>query len=736
MWYFGCIFLLIILVTIITIIGRPLCETLPFRFRSSAKFLLSPVIGLSILMLTATACEWLFRATPYLCIPVTLLLTAVAFCFDRNKSSLLKHLSVLWGYTTLSSGTLLFNLLRYDCFNPFNDTFTYLVHSQWLQQHPYREPALLSGLLPALTQVDLYQSQGLRMGASFVFAWIQGLFGITWSYLVYPVSVNLPLIVGSLVIGYCAGLNSRGRYKPLLVALFSTVSFNGFAFGTLFGFLPQTYGIAFSMGALVLLGVENTRLREMKTWREAFLHAIPCALLFSSLVFSYSEMAPFAVFAFLLASSAYYLFERDCLHGMIMFSSALLVEVALLLNVEMIRACRAILLQSKVVVGGPVDWSIIDFAAHALGFRAGIGDHSSWLFGSPVISLLVPALLLAALFLNRKKLISKRFLPLLPCIVFIAVSGVFFIYYRYGMPSPWPIGKGQSWNQFKIANWVSAIAMIPVGLAVLQATKKAYYSRVLVLLLLFSTLVGVYRNYSLADNRTRAFRDEVGSQTPYTELISLSNYTKKFFRPDQKIYLELKNNHHKLRQMVTYFLWDFELTSDWSDDAYLCGVPTAPLSNSTSLIKFSNQNDLRSLTPTFGNLAFTETPNCIARLKTVEGGYDLETNDKGSWWYWTPNALNFQYEFEGAQKPESLSIQFQYLCKSSRSIKVVIQSPDSSKEFIIQSRGGWQSYETEVRSSSNKLAISFTSPDPAERLSETDERMAKFLVKDLQVIAY
>ena len=43
--------------------------------------------------------------------------------------------------------------------------------------------------------------------------------------------------------------------------------------------------------------------------------------------------------------------------------------------------------------------------------------------------------------------------------------------YRYGSPSPWPTGTGQSWSQFKIANWVSAFCMVLVGLSVLQAAK-------------------------------------------------------------------------------------------------------------------------------------------------------------------------------------------------------------------------------------------------------------------------
>ena len=738
MWYFGSIFILIILLSIITILGRPVCELLPFRVRPSAKLLLSPVIGLSILTLAATFSSWIFRATPYLCIPVTLLLTGVAFRFDRNRGIFLKHLSVLWVYAAASSGALLFGLLRYDCFNPFNDIFTYLVHSQWLQQHAYREPALLSGYFPALSDVASYQQLGARMGASFVMAWIQGMFGAPWSYLVYPVAVTLPLIAGCLVIGYCASINSFGRYKPFLIAFFAAVGLNGFAFGMSYGFLPQTYGIAFAIGSLLMLGIANSRLSKVRAWKEAFLLAVPCALLFSSMVYCYSEIVPFTTFAFLLAS-VYFLVKRDCRHGLVKFYSAFFVEVAVLVNLEMPRAFFAILRQSKALVGGPLDWRIIDFAGLSFGFRGGYCDEV-WLLGSPVISVLLLAVLLIPLFLNRKALICNRFSALLPCIAFILISGVFFLYYRYGYPSPWPTGKGQSWNQFKIANWVSAFCMVLVGLSVLQAAKRPNLYRVLLFILISCSLAGAYWNYSLADLRTKSFRKEVGSESPFSELAALRNYTKSFLKPGRKIYLELPNIHHKLRQMVSYFLYDSELAGDWSDDCYFGWIPkdqqSIPLSSSAYMVKFLDPDESRGLLPRFGNLVLIKTPDYIVRLKSVEGGYERETGDTG-WWYWTSNVLKFHYGIEGVKRPKSMSIRFKYQCIAGRSINVVAQSSDWSKEMVIHSQGGLDSCVVEIPSFEDHLDVTFTSasPDPAVRLSDSDPRMVKFAIKNLEVVS-
>jgi hypothetical protein len=63
--------------------------------------------------------------------------------------------------------------IRFNSFNSFNDTFTYLVHGQWLQEHAFKELARGSGFFPAETQVVLYQNAGHRMGASFFLGFVQ-----------------------------------------------------------------------------------------------------------------------------------------------------------------------------------------------------------------------------------------------------------------------------------------------------------------------------------------------------------------------------------------------------------------------------------------------------------------------------------------------------------------------------------------------------------------------------------
>ena len=189
-----------------------------------------------------------------------------------------------------------------------------------------------------------------------------------------------------------------------------------------------------------------------------------------------------------------------------------------------------------------------------------------------------------------------------------------------------------------------------------------------------------------------SFRTEVGSESPFAELAALRNYAKGIVKPDQKIYLDLPNIHHKLRQMVSYFLYDLELAGDWRDDGYLSGIPrdqqSIPLSSSTYMVTFLDQAELKDTLHRFGNLVFMKTPPYIVRLRSVEGGYDKETDDTG-WWYWTSNSIKFHYEIEGAKMPKSTSIRFQYVCGPGRSIMSRLRDRTGQRKWSFTLTEAW-----------------------------------------------
>jgi hypothetical protein len=632
MWYLYSLLILFTIVSSCTIIGRGFCLLLPHRMRPLCKLYLSPCLGMAFFVFFAAFVGWTtgFRSQLLLASSTLIFIFAAFYC-ETQKKKLLEHLLILNIYALLSSGVLFFCILRYDTYNPFNDIFTYLVHGQWLQNHAFSELVEPSGSRPALTQIFLYQAHNLRMGGSFVLGWIQSMFGVKWSYTVYPVTAMLPLVTGSLAVGYCASLcGFKRRWHGFLIGLFSATSFNGLAYGSATSFLAMSYGLAFAVSFLGLIGGIWSSVDRSRNWYTLFLWTIPAAMFFAALVYSYTEIAPFTAIACMLAGFGFLLNTRTK-KQFVLSGIFFLLQSVVLLNREIFRAIESILVQSKAVVGWAVSWSILDFMGHAFGLKSGSGDGDRWLLGPEFLTLGLLFFLLIPLALFYKKIFQKRAHALLPCAGYVLVSILAFFYFRYAVSSPWPTGVGQSWSQFKIANWVGPFCLVFVGASFLYAARHSRVSaRSVMFVLVVCILAGLVQNYDLAPSRTRPIRKETGyAKSSFDIFLKLRNAVKNTLAPGQSIYLDLEGPHHKIRQMVAYFLWDFRLAGNWSDDGYLfphlpAGQRRMNPSTSDYLIEFQDGLSTIKNIQRFGNLIFMKTPQCLVQLLPVKGDYDKE----------------------------------------------------------------------------------------------------------------
>jgi hypothetical protein len=677
-----------------------------------------------------------------LVVAIGLVVTFGALYFDKNKKNLFNHFIIINIFALVSSGAMLFCILRFDTYNPFNDIFTYLVHGQWLQTHAFSEIVETSGFQPALTQVAVYQTANLRMGGSFLLGWVQSMFGAKWSYLVYPVAVSLPLVAGSLAVGYCASLcGYRRRWHGFLIGMFTAVSFNGIAYGSATFFLPMVYGLSFAVSFLGLFGSIGTYASRKPNWHNSILLSIPAALLLSALVYSYPELAPFCFFACVLAG-AFFLLDKRLRKQFVLFSFFLLMYSFVLMNKEIFRAVKAIVRQSEAVAGWAVNWSLYDFIGHSFGLRSGSGDVGVWFFDSKLLSLIVLFFFLATVFLFFKNKCKNRAYVLLPCAAYVVVSTLAFLYFRYFVSSPWPIGTGQSWSQFKIANWVGPFVIIFIGVCALYTLRcSRRYSWPIAFVLIVCILVGIYQNYIFADNRTKHFRQETGYDQSSSEVfLKLRNFIVKTVEPTQSIYLSLEGIHHKIRQMVAYFLLDFKLSGNWSDDGYLFphlppGERDMPVSISEYIIGFQDDSRFEQGVERFGNLNFTTTPLCLVQLISVEGGHDREMDGK-DWWYWTPNLLSLRYRIRAQTFPKLAVFKFQFLSLTDQTIEVIIRGKNFEKKISHESQTGWGKFKATISIPGPEMSLTMISSEDAVPISETDSRLAKFLIKNAKVIPY
>ena len=472
-------------------------------------------------------------------------------------------------------------------FNVFNDTFMYIVHAQWLQTHGFIEPSGATWEHPAWAQVAGYQESHLRMGASFLLGWIQALVGTEWSCDVYPTVVMLGMICGALSVGATVMWVCPRRWTGAwLAALGAAVTLNGFAFGAVHGFLPQTFGIAFGTAALSLLGAG---LADRGSLRPRFVPIVPIALCAAASVHCYSEFSPF-----LLASALPAIFVPWPANAITWrqrwgFVWPTAASVVVLVNLEWIRVAQALSVSAGVVAGKAFAWSWLRFPAHAIGLAAG-ESRTSWpgiAFTPAAWEYWASAVLLTGgfvWFIHRARpavarVSRPRLLPLAPMGILIGLIAIAFIWFRYFARNPWQhdstgvaSATGQSWHQFKLSNWVGLAAISTAATLLLGATMTRMFRRIVVGVLALWCAGGLAMNLALSSRRVTPFLVAVGvPSNPFGAFHALREAMREIPLADT-FSIESGIADAKLRQLLTYFLHDRKLNARWADDPEMLAV--------------------------------------------------------------------------------------------------------------------------------------------------------------------
>jgi hypothetical protein len=561
-----------------TIVGRRLGALLPDRLRPIAEFYLAPSLGLAFLTVVASI---LGRNVPVghsLLVPLVALGGAVwAFVYEPNKARMLQHASSVGLFGLACGASLLAPLLFYGAFNAHNDAFTYLAHSGWLQSHSFSDKVAPEGVTPLTTQVLLYQQLGFRMGASFVLSFVQALSGLRWAYDVYPAVIIAGVSACCLSIGFPIARKLRRLSRPLqlLVLTFPAFGFGGLVFAANFGFLPQILGMAFASAAVFLLGpVVNWVSRTRKINGASFKAGFVGALLISALTMAYSELAPFVGLA--LAIAIFILAARNpswlpvAIFGLIVAGISLLI-----LNGEVLRAYNALKLQSGAVVGSPVPWSLLGFIAHAMGVHGAAWDgfqwtapQASWATYLGGIAIFVAFVALMSSLITYRTWRMAWEPVLLPSAIILSVFGLGVAYFRYGAISPFPVGQGQSWSQFKLSDWAHPFVSVFALLAFLSILPKGRTLSRRVIISLF--VCGFFGAGAIAMGRIRPYeqsydgvRDIARFYTDFRETVL------KACRPDAPVYLALGGRDERFRQIATLYLAERYVLSDWAGDVYV-----------------------------------------------------------------------------------------------------------------------------------------------------------------------
>jgi hypothetical protein len=192
--------------------------------------------------------------------------------------------------------------------------------------------------------------------------------------------------------------------------------------------------------------------------------------------------------------------------------------------------------------------------------------------------------------------------------------------------------------------------------------------------------------------------------------------------------------------MVSYYLWDYKTSGNWSDDGYIYPhlLPeerNVPISTSEYMVSFQDQHvpSSKNGVERFGNLIFMKTPQCLVQLVSIKGGHGKEV-EGADWWYWTPDSLTFHYKIHSKILPQFATINFQYLSTSAQTMNVTIQGNNLIKTISHEIHPEWGNFHGDISIPGPEMLIKITSLQPPVPISETDSRLAKFLIKNIEII--
>ena len=734
-----------------TLIGRAWGELFPYRLRGPARVYLAPVLGLATLTLIGSLIGRILPLGNSVLVPV-LVVGLMTWALVRERGAIQAFRHGLWVsiFGIVCGASVLAPLFAFGAFNAHNDGFTYLVHSNWLQAHAFGDIIAAEQVTPLTTQAALYQQEGFRMGGSFLLALAQSLLNLQWSYEVYPAIVISAIAACCLAIGFPLAQSLRSVRRSTRLALLALPAFTlgGLVFGANLGFLPQTVGLSIGAGLLFAVGPS---LRWVSiggaSSRTIVKAALPAVALFSAAVFAYSELAPFLLLA-VLGSGFVLAFRFRAWGRVLVYTGVLLALASLLLNTELIRAYAALRTQTGVVVGSPVDWSLLGYVAHAFGVHGGAWDGFQWTLPESAESVFfflgvaITSLLAVTVLSGSRAIVDKTLNGvLLPAAVALMVFCAGLLYFRYFVPSPFPKGLGQSWSQFKLADWAHPFAMAFALLAVvhLRLRMGKYFDHVVVLLfvvgLVSTTRIGVARATPLIQyyegtrdlNRFyQEFRQTVLANCPRSG----------------PVYLALNGQHHKFRQMAVYFLPDRVTTSDWMDDGYI--FPRLPDERRTQALNAGDcvvepvaQGGWLSKGATIGpfRIGLFDGQGQV-RIASADGAYDRET-DGNNWWHWVERKVIFQLQpLYIPRESTQAKLHFEYGTRGKQTLTVHIRTRDgSSRQLLLHSQGDAPAtFEKIIDLPPSELTeVSIETDGQASRLGEQDARMAAWIIRNVAI---
>ena len=337
------------------ILGMALAHVLPNHLSSLQKRLLSPTMGLSLIVIVFYFVNILGYTIDEATIPITFifLLLSSLILFKNKKELLIKekyfYLTFFISFVFVSYPFIFFG---FDWVSYANDDMAnYALAAQRSQnfglEHTPNFTSLLNGGDQSHYYWFMHAVMGHRVGSEIFLSYMAALTGLNAHQIFMPTIVMLHMslvtAIGALV---CNNNLSRNIiYLSMLFVALSPLTI----LGTIYQLIAQVGGIAIMVCCLLLI----VRDEHHKSYINLFKYSILPSLIILSFVIYYTELLPFFAAVWLLY--AFYLLNRDTNAFVGLLKSAFMIFLfgLIILDVELIRYLYFLIHQMFGGISGP-----------------------------------------------------------------------------------------------------------------------------------------------------------------------------------------------------------------------------------------------------------------------------------------------------------------------------------------------------------------------------------------------
>jgi hypothetical protein len=312
------------------------------------------------------------------------------------------------------------------------------------------------------------------------------------------------------------------------------------------------------------------------------------------------------------------------------------------------------------------------------------------------------------------------------------------------VPSPFPIGVGASWSEFKLSDWAGPFVsvFVLVGMVHLKRPLGKQFNRAVATAFGLGLILTAAMPPRVLAGAFNPFIMYYGSPSDLGQLyLDLRSTVLETCPRNKAVYLALSGEDMKAREVAVLFLKDRDLRSNWTDDVYLGDMARAhgnqDIAASDCVVEARSKQRYIEQGKVVGpfKVGIYDGRGAVT-IAASKGAYARES-DGDNWWQWVPHEVVFTLDTKSVKSTTSrtnLSFSYQTVGKQTLTAKL-IKRDGTNQEFTLESNGGAPVQFSATLSTPPKdiSEISIETNGVAHPLGPGDSRVAAWNIRNFSV---